>query len=231
MRVGILHTIESEPDLFSPLFKSVNAPFEYQVFEITQGEFPASPGACDAFLVSGSEKGVYDPDPWIADLAAFIKLSHQTRKKLVGICFGHQLIAHALGGQTSKSEKGWGLGLREFAITTRKPWMEPVLDHCSLYFVHQDQVTALPAGAEALGGNDFCPYAVYCIGDRVLGIQGHPEFSSEFMDRIMDLLKEQVGSTVYDAARHSLRNGLPDAKIVTRWLINFMMLTDYPYSV
>ncbi|MEA1978949.1 MAG: GMP synthase [Chloroflexota bacterium] len=224
MRVGILHAMETEPDQFSSFFKAANAPFETQVFEITRGDYPDSSVAFDAFLISGSKIGVYDPDPWIADLSEFVRSCNLEQRKLIGICFGHQLIAHALGGYASKSEKGWGLGLHEFEITTQKPWMIPALDRCALYFSHQDQVTALPVGAELLGGSDFCPNAMYCIGDHMLGIQGHPEISQSLMAQVIERLKEQVGSKVYSDALNALSNGTPDARMVARWIINFINL-------
>ena len=224
MKVGILHAMEIEPDQFSSFFEAVNAPFETQVFEITRGEYPDLSVALDAFIISGSKKGAYDPDPWIADLLEFVRDCDREQRKLVGICFGHQLIAHALGGYTSKSEKGWGLGLHEFEITTQKPWMIPALDRCALYFSHQDQVTALPVGAELLGGSDFCPKAMYCIGDHVLGIQGHPEISQSLMVEVLERRKEQVGSKVYSEALKSLNDGTPDARTVARWIINFINL-------
>ncbi len=226
MKVGILHAVEMAQDLFCSFFRAVNAPFDFQVYDITKGDFPESPGTCDAFVISGSVKGVYDADPWIHELSEFIEKSQRERRKLVGICFGHQIIAHALGGYASKSKKGWGLGLREFQITTKKSWMDPALDHCTLYFAHQDQVTELPAGAEVLGGNDFCPNAVYCIGDRVLGIQGHPEFSRRFMHKILELLKEKAGLAVHSDALKSLGNGEPDAKTVAHWIINFIQMKE-----
>jgi len=222
MRVAILHAMETEPDLFSSFFKAVNAPFDCQVFETTKGEYPDSSGAFDVFIVSGSKKGVYDPDPWIADLSEFIRNCNLERRKLVGICFGHQLIAHALGGHASQSEKGWGLGLREFDITTKKSWMDPALNRCALYYSHQDQVAALPAGAELLGSSEFCPNALYCIGDQVLGIQGHPEISPSLMVQIIERRKEQVGPKVYRDAINSLINGTPAARTVARWIINFI---------
>lgn len=224
MKVGILHAIETEPDHFSAFFTSINALFACVVYDVTKGELPESPDVCDAFIVSGSAKGVYDPDPWIADLAAFIKKVDQAQKKLVGICFGHQMIAHTLGGHASKSEKGWGLGLREFQITAQKPWMEPALDRCALYFLHQDQVKELPPGAEALGGSDFCPNTIYAIGDRVLGIQGHPEFSGEFVAYVLAEIKEEVGFELHAEGISSLGNGLPNADTVGQWIINFLKL-------
>jgi len=222
VRVGILHAMETEPDQFSSFFETMSAPFETQVFEITRGEYPDLSVAFDAFIISGSKKGVYDPDPWITDLSAFVRSCNLERRKLVGICFGHQLIAHALGGFTSKSEKGWGLGLQEFDITTQKPWMVPALNRCALYFSHQDQVTALPVGAELLGDSDFCPNAMYCSGDQVLSVQGHPEISHSLMVEVIKRRKEQIGSKLYSEALKSLNDGTPDARTVAHWIINFI---------
>ena len=222
MKIGILHAIETEPDYFKRFFTSIDAPFECAVYDVTKGELPESPDLYDAFIVSGSAKGVYDSDPWIADLTTFIKKIDQARKKMVGICFGHQIIAHTLGGHAEKSEKGWGVGLREFQITGQKPWMEPALDRCALYFIHQDQVMELPPGAETLGGNDFCPNAIYTIGERVLGIQGHPEFPRDFVAYVIQERKERFGAQLHDEALNSLDNGEPDAKIVGQWIIHFL---------
>ncbi len=216
--------METELDLFSPFFKAAGAPFECQAFEITRGEYPDPSGAFDAFIVTGSKKGVYDPDPWIASLSAFIQNCNLERRKLIGICFGHQLIAHALGGDASRSEKGWGLGLREFDITAKKSWMDPALNRCALYFSHQDQVTALPTGAELLGSSEFCLNALYCIGDQVLGIQGHPEISPGLMAEIIEQRKERVGVEVHNDALNSLNNGTPDARTVARWIIKFISM-------
>jgi GMP synthase-like glutamine amidotransferase len=100
--------------------------------------------------------------------------------------------------------------------------MIPSLDRCALNFSHQDQVTALPVGAELLGGSDFCPNALYCIGDQVLGVQGHPEISHSLMVQVIERRKEQVGSKVYSDALNSLNNGTPDARTVAHWIINFI---------
>lgn len=233
MKLGILNAISPETseidwggtpvDVYVRFFKSVDPPFDYVGYEVTQGQFPGSPAECDAYVITGSLYGVYDTDEWIATLAQFIRDSYQAGAKLVGICFGHQILAHALGGHAEKSEKGWGFGLKTFDIIKPKAWMTGPPERCSLYFVHQDQVIRLPPDAELLGGDDFCPNAFYTIDNRVLSIQGHPEFSASIMRDLLDLRKEIVGPRMYETLTHSLNNGTPDNQLVAQWMVNFLI--------
>jgi GMP synthase-like glutamine amidotransferase len=192
-------------------------------YDVAGGQFPYSIDACDAYLITGSPKGVYDADEWIAELAAFIRDAYQTGKKLVGICFGHQILAHALGGHSERSEKGWGLGLKTFDISEQKSWMAAGISRCSLYFVHQDQVVRLPPGAELLGGNAFCPNLFFTIDDRVLGIQGHPEFSVAMMQDVLEARKNILGKQVYQATMRSMDNSTPDNQLMAQWVANFLL--------
>lgn len=191
-------------------------------YRVTEGEFPADVHACDAYLVTGSPQGVYDPEPWIPALADFLRRSYAAGIKLVGICFGHQLLAHTLGGHAEKAAGGWGMGLRRFEIVAAPPWMAPALPHGQLYFCHQDQVVRLPPAAQRLAGDAFCPNALFAIGDQVLGIQGHPEFSTDFMALLIDALGENAGTTVAARAAASLREGAPHGALVAQWVVNFL---------
>jgi GMP synthase-like glutamine amidotransferase len=156
----------------------------------------------------------------------FIRDSYQAGKKLVGICFGHQILAHALGGYAQKSEKGWGLGLKTFSVTGHKPWMTAMPAQCSLYFAHQDQIVTLPPQAELLGGNGFCPNAFFVIDDQVLGIQGHPEFSKPMMQDLLAPMAAELAPEVHETAVSSLDQGHPDNELVGKWLVNFLA-NDY----
>ena len=144
---------KSDTEKFKHLFDSIGAGFQYLVYDATVGELPDSPEVADAFLVTGSPCSVYDSDPWIAALADFVRRCAERQKKLLGICFGHQLIAQALGGQVEKSKAGWLLGLHQFDLYQQPTWMIPARSDCSLYFINQDQVITLPPGAQRLGGS------------------------------------------------------------------------------
>ncbi|MEZ4662296.1 MAG: hypothetical protein R2911_32500 [Caldilineaceae bacterium] len=132
MKIGILNALphnigirwnDTPADAYVRFLQSANAPFTYCAYDLLCNEFPATPAECDAYLISGSPSGVYDADGWIAQLGDFIRAAYQAEKKLVGICFGHQILAHSLGGFAAKSEKGWGLGRHVIDIhAARRGW-------------------------------------------------------------------------------------------------------------
>lgn len=207
---------------FQRLFDQVPHNLTLIEYRVTEGEFPRDRHECDAYLVTGSPHGVYDPEPWIADLADFLRHSYAAGQKLVGICFGHQLLAHTLGGHAEKSDRGWGIGLRRFALLTAPSWMTPPLMQGQLYFCHQDQVVRLPAAAVRVAGDSFCPNTIFVIGDQVLGIQGHPEFSKDFMAMLIPELDTKAGPAVAHWAAASLQTGTPHTSTVAQWIVNFL---------
>jgi GMP synthase-like glutamine amidotransferase len=233
MKLGILDAVHSkdiidgepESEKFVKLLQMVEAPFTYKIYRVTEGEFPQSPDECDAYLLTGSPQGVYDAHEWLPPLADFIRQSYTAARKWVGICFGHQMLANSLGGMAQKSEKGWGLGLRPFQIHQPQPWMTPGLDTCTLNFIHQDQVMTLPDGAERLAGNEHCPNAMFVINDRVLGIQGHPEYIPEAMEILLHYVRDYDGLEVDDALV-SLQEGQPDTRTVAQWIVNFLQYDE-----
>lgn len=212
----------SDGEKFVRLFAATDPTLECQVYDAAAGELPDSPAVAEAFLITGSPAGVYDGDPWIAPLEEFVRQAYAAKKKLVGICFGHQLLTQALGGRVEKSGQGWILGLRHFEIEDRADWLTPAKSLCSLYFVNQDQVTALPPGADVIGGSDFCPYTIFVIKNQVLGIQAHIEQSRRFMRLVIDFLELRAPAALRAEAHRSLEQGLPDDKLVAQWVVNFL---------
>jgi GMP synthase-like glutamine amidotransferase len=236
MRIGVLNSIPpiksrvkwggTPVEAYIRFLETAGPGFLYEGYEVAQGELPYSPEACDAYVITGSPKGVYEVDEWISALALFIRDAFRAGKKLVGICFGHQILAQALGGDVEKSEKGWGIGLHTIEINRTPEWMTGNPDHCSLYFVHQDQVVDLPPGADLLGGNAFCPNAFYTIGDQVFSLQGHPEFSDDIMRDLLVELRGTVDDAILSSAAQTLDRSTPDNQLVVRWIINFLTETS-----
>ena len=152
--------------------------FEVDTFDVAAGELPDDPAEYGAYLITGSPAGVYDLLPWIEPLSEFIRSAKD--RKMVGICFGHQIMAEALGGHVEKSDKGWGAGLHHYSIVRREPWMDGE-EKVSIPASHQDQVVLQPRNTEIVASSDFTPYAGFAWTDRpAISFQFHPEFAPDF---------------------------------------------------
>jgi GMP synthase-like glutamine amidotransferase len=157
----------------------------FSVFDVVRDEYPESLDACDGYLTTGSAASVYDDEVWLGRLMDFVRKLHSERRAFVGICFGHQLIAEALGGKVGPSPRGWGVGSKSVLIDKALDWMIPEAESIRLLLSHQDQIEELPPGAVVIGGNGHCPYSIITAGETFLGIQGHPEFTPEYARALM----------------------------------------------
>ena len=234
MKLGILDAVpphyneavgKTDADCFRELFTAVNVSAEMPDYRVSQGHFPQNIAACDAYLITGSPCSVYDDQPWITELADFVRGCYSAGKPLVGICFGHQLIAQALGGSVKDAEPGWLLGLHELQISRTKAWMRPPQKKCALYFANHDQVVELPLGAERLAHNARCPNAMYTLGEQVLALQAHPEHPLSSLKIFTEALKPQLPLEIYQEAYASFAAGEPDAALFGRWIWQFLAQT------
>jgi GMP synthase-like glutamine amidotransferase len=164
----------------------------YRIYDVPAGELPADPGECVAYVITGSAAGVNDDLPWIPPFLDFLrKVRGQT--KLVGICFGHQAMAKAFGGEVERSPKGWGLGMHRYEIIEPPPGMrEPIAFAIPAF--HQDQVVTLPPGARVLAASEFTPLASIGYDDDTVSVQGHPEFSPAFSAALIEANRDVYGS-------------------------------------
>lgn len=153
-------------------------------------QLPADVYECDVYIVGGSPSGVNDDLAWVKSLSDFIRLAFDAKKKLFGMCFGHQIINHALGGIVEKSEKGWGLGPYDVQLRQDIGAFKAG-QTLKLIAMHQDQVVKPGEHFEVLAGSEFCPNYITRFQDQVLTVQGHPEFSRPFFNALLNQRKDK----------------------------------------
>lgn len=197
-----------------------NETFEH--YRVAINQFPKDIYECDGYIITGSPASCYDDLDWVKELIKFVQELHANKKKLLGICFGHQLIAHALGGEVVNSDKGWGIGVRSFDMLKYVSWMRPTLDSnkCSLLFSHQDQVTKLPRGGVQLGTDSFCEHQIYSIDNHIFCVQGHPEFTTEYAEERYSTRIDRIGQDVYNQGIDSLQKKT-DHLVFGQWMKAF----------
>lgn len=177
MQIGILETghahdaIRAEHGDYDDMFRRLLAPFDltFQVWDVENMVFPDSVHAAEGWLITGSRHGVYEDHPFIPPLEAFIRDAYAADVPVVGICFGHQIVAQALGGRVEKFTGGWAVGPHDYRIEGQD---------LTLNAWHQDQVIVPPDGAETLGSSPFCAHAALRYGNRAFTVQPHPEFDN-----------------------------------------------------
>ena len=228
MRLGILRTggppagleaFGSYPDMFRKLLGA--EAYDYAEFAVNEGDLPARADACEAYLITGSAYGVYDEAPWIGDLKAFVNAA-KGRAALVGICFGHQLMAEAFGGKVVKSSRGWGIGEQTYRVLRREPWMDGAPE-IRLPGSHQDQVVEVPPGAEVVAASDFAPIGALAWRDQpAISLQLHPEFEPAYAIALIESRRgSRFGDDAADCAIASYQ--APDDRArVAGWIKNFL---------
>ena len=191
------------------------------VYNIYENIFPENLTFYHAFIITGSAYGVYENHSWIQELFEVIKKIVHLKIPLLGICFGHQAIAQALGGNVIKSLKGWGIGIKE--ITTKKyNSLLGNFNKLNLIFFHQDQAVKLPQDAELIAGNSFCNISSFSIGDKVLALQAHPEFNKDFSLKLLHSRKSSIELATYLEAINELETLEHDGELIMSNIINFL---------
>lgn len=214
MRLGLLQCGEvpaplreahgDYPALYSRL---LGADFDLCTFRVFEGDVPENPEDCEGWLVSGSRHGAYEEHGWLPPLEDLIRRIHGMRP-LLGICFGHQIVAQALGGHVEKHRGGWAVGRRVYDWSGERV-------HLNAW--HQDQVVRPPSGAETVMTDAFTAHAGLRIGPRTLTVQPHPEFSAGYIADMIDAVGPgKVPAPLLDAARRDIDRPVDNAAVGNR---------------
>lgn len=231
MKIGILNAdaVKPEfaakfgeyPDMFSRLLVAVNPDTEFVTYEVMSGEYPAHIDEVDAYLITGSKLSVYNDVPWINALKNFVRKLHDAEKKLVGICFGHQLVAAALGGKTHQANQGWCVGIHKAKLTADATSYGPADAQFQILSNHKDQVEKMAVGAKLLASTETCPIAMTEVGKHILTFQGHAEFDKGYALALLNMRREILGESVYQTAVNSLQQGTDNSQ-VAHWILDFV---------
>lgn len=211
------------PDMFVSLLSKADESLRFDAVALVDGETPPDPATCDAVLITGSPSGVYDSTPWMDPLRGFIREAFAKKTPMVGVCFGHQIIADAMGGEVRKSEKGWGVGRHTYEIVDRRDWMTDAGASVSLSVSHQDQVITPPASAITLARSAHTDHAMLAYTNApVISLQGHPEFSDRFVSALWSARRgKTLTDDQVDRALESLVQ-TEDRALVAEWMVNFL---------
>jgi len=221
MKIGILETghlsdtLKAKYGRYPAFFQRLVAPHlpeaEFFAVAIVDGEVADSPTQADGWIITGSRSGAYEDEPWISPLEVFLRDCLALQVPVAGICFGHQILAQAMGGKVVNSEKGWGFGIHEYALMARPAWLDQIPENFSIPAIHQDQVVEVPKGAQVFAKSDFCPIAGLLYGNpdspHAMSIQPHPEMSAEFVaDIAEERLQHIIAAEIVEPALKSLEN-------------------------
>ena len=219
---GLLpESIPSHESMFYDLFRPINPEITFNIYRVMDGELPEQFDSDTLYLIPGSNNAAYDDLPWIFELQDWIREAAVRKAPLVGICFGHQIIAQALGGHVERFPGGWGVGIHEMEVLDADLFHYVPDRKMRLIVNHHDQLTRLPEGAIPIASSDFCRYEGFRIGDHILTFQGHPEFIVDYERHLILNHSEGEDDVVKQRALETLETMRPQGNVVAEFMLGF----------
>jgi GMP synthase-like glutamine amidotransferase len=221
VRPGFRLVAGDYPEFFARFFAD-RPEIELVTFDLTGGQFPLDLDECDAWITTGSRHSVYEDVPWVMTLADLVRRLDRERRTLVGVCFGAQMIGHALGGKVAPAAAGWQVGVKEVRVNSVEPWMIPPADSFRILHSNADQILVAPDRLRVLGSSDDVPVSVIAVGDHFIGFQGHPEFVPAYSAVLMEARRGVlIPDDAVDSGLSSLSE-MTDTRLLSDWITRFI---------
>lgn len=203
------------------MFAGIDLRLSFDSYDCRQHQYPTDIDEYDFFITTGSKASVYDDLDWIPPLVRFVRLLDKRNKKLIGICFGHQLIALSRKGKVAKSDKGWGIGVAGNRVVAQPEWMTDKSSEMNILVSHQDQITELSDDTLVIAESDFCPFFIVQWGDNFLSIQGHPEWNADYSRTLINDRRDIIPADCVEIGLNSLATAPDNAKFA-QWVLAFV---------
>jgi GMP synthase-like glutamine amidotransferase len=201
------------PLMFRQMFDSTGEGLRFDDVDARVSALP-DPEQLEGIVITGSPAGVYEDHAWLPPLRDFIRRAYDKGTPMLGVCFGHQVMADALGGEVRKSEKGWGLGRHKYRVVNRPDFLATAPDALSVACSHQDQVIAPPASAQVILSSDFTPNAgLYYHNGRAMSVQPHPEFEDAYATALVEMRRGKASEPVIATALNSMSTASDTQKL------------------
>ncbi len=204
---------------FYDLLNTDTDPVTITVYDVVNNELPRNPFEQEGWIVGGSRSSITAVEPWMLKLFDFLQDLDDHKAPTVGVCFGHQALAHALGGEVQRKHS-WGLGSKPTQIHLKEPWMTPQMNAPVITFCHEDEVVGLPDKSKLIGSAENCAIAMFTKEDHIFSMQPHPEFSNVFARDLYNDWRQSFDPSALETANDSL-NSPSDRQIIGSWIKEF----------
>ncbi len=205
--------------MYTALLIGAEPELDVRIYDVVNGEAPERPDECDGWIITGARYDAYADEPWIKALRDFVAELHEQQARLVGVCFGHQIVAHALGGEAGPAGE-WKAGPQQMTLDPT-PWFEGGM--VWLNAMHRDVARTLPPNAKPIATGTTAEYPAYLVGDTIFCVQDHPEFNRRYTAAIIDARRERLGNDTADTAARTVMDIDTDGDLVGRWIVNFLL--------
>lgn len=167
------------------------------------------PDEVQAIIITGSVDMISDDLPWIERTAQWLKSAIEKQVPILGVCFGHQLLVHVLGGTVGQNPRGAEFGAVELVKSTAAsddPLFKGFPEIINMHVFHYESVLRLPDEVVLLASNDRDPHHAFRYGKNTWGVQFHPELDPEIMEHVFDVYGADMEEAGYDVAKLRERN-------------------------